>query len=356
MFAMKHQNGKGYIKKSKRLLVISFGLAVLLLSGCIDRNRDLSKINASQKVIFDYDPGQFNEDDFALAFALASPELEVIGITVERSFAGAEKIPLKLLHEIGRDDIPVALGKTFTPGIREGLAIVGPGMPEGPTNKPPVGCLCSWAADYNETSVVKENAPTFIVNKILEQEEKVTIITCGPLTNIGEAMSEHPEIIPKIEEIIIMGGSIYGGYDGYNQPEPEWNIQADVENARIVFNSRVSIYLIPLDTTWNLKFWKDERNAIENANNPLTSSLWELYQMFVTSGWDEIALILFDPPVVACVIDEDIMDYRTLHIDILDDGMTVINWDEEPNAKVALWIDRDRFMDTFITRLTNFKV
>jgi inosine-uridine nucleoside N-ribohydrolase len=305
-----------------------------------------------KRVIFDYDPGHFNEDDFALALALASPELEVVGVTVERSFAGAERIPLKMLHGIGRDDVPVALGRTFTPGIRQGLAVTGPGIPEGPKSEPPVGSLCQWAADYAETRVTEQSAPDLIAEKA--RDGRITIITTGPLTNPAEAISEHPEIARNIEEMIIMGGSIYRGYDGNNEPEPEWNIYSDVKSARTIFNSHIPIYLIPLDVTWDLKLWKNARDSIENASNPLTDMLWELYQTFIGSGWDEIALILFDPPVVACAIDRTVMDYRYLHINVADDGMTVIDQSGEPNAMVALWIDGDRFMDLFLDRLVRF--
>jgi len=156
----------------------------------------------------------------------------------------------------------------------------------------------------------------------IASKEKVTIVAVGPLTNIGEAITKYPEIKGNIKEIIYMGGAIYCGYDGNNNPEPEWNVILDVPNAKVIFESGIPLYVIPVDVTWDLILWKDKRDMLEKSNTRLINTLIEFHKEF-SSKSGEVNPIMFDPPAVICAADKDIFAYRNLHIDITDDGMTV---------------------------------
>jgi inosine-uridine nucleoside N-ribohydrolase len=281
-------------------------------------------VNRTEKIpiILDTDIGYYIEDDFALALALAMPEIDLKAVTIVNSFEAGEKHTKQILDSVNREDIPVAFGKI-------------------PTNQTEIEKINNF--DWSKKS---SNEAVELIHNITSKE-KVTIVAIGPLTNIGEAITKYPEIKGNIKEIIYMGGAIYCGYDGNNNPEPEWNVILDVPNAKVVFESGIPLYIVPLDVTWDLILWKDKRDMLEKSNTRLTNTLMEFHKEF-SSKSGEVNPIMFDPPAVICAADKDIFAYRNLHIDITDNGLTVINYNEPPNAYVALWAQKDKIIDVIV--------
>ena len=289
----------------------------------------MDKDNNKISVILDTDIGYYIEDDFALALALAMPEIDLKAVTVVNSFETGERNAKQLLYSVDRADIPVAVGKI-------------------PTNQTEVekNNKLNWSKKSSNEAVE-------LIHNIASKE-KVTIVAIGPLTNIGEALTKYPEIKSNIKEIIFMGASIYCGYDGNNNPEPEWNVMLDVPNARVVFESGIPLYVIPLDITWDLILWKDKRDVLEQSNTKLTNTLMDFYKEF-SSKSGETNPIMFDPPAVIFAVDKDMFGYRHLHIDITDDGYTKINLNEPPNAYVALWAQKDKIIDIIVEEILKKK-
>ena len=183
-------------------------------------------------IIIDCDPG--HDDAIAILLALASPEVELLGITTVHGNQTLDKTTLnalKVLGLAGRADVPVARGAD-RPLVRE-LSVAdhvhgesgldGPSLPE-PTARP-----------------VDDDAVSFLAERL---GAGVVLVPTGSLTNIARLLTEHPGVRP--ERIVLMGGAI--GL-GNITPAAEFNIWADPEAAAIVFESGIDITMVGLDVT-----------------------------------------------------------------------------------------------------------
>jgi inosine-uridine nucleoside N-ribohydrolase len=320
------------IRSKKKFVIASLGIvfSLLMSTSCISTPPEVKReVKVPRKVILNTDIGDDIDDAFALALALNSPELEIVGVTVENAVDGREKIALKLLHLAGKDDIPVA----------KGLAV--PGL-KGRS----VACQVPWAIDYNLTKPCSQNAVDFICSKVKEFPGEITLITYGPLTNLAAAFRKAPEIKTQIKEIVMMGGSLYKGYSIKTEPDVEWNIRCDPEAAKQVFNSRIPITMVGLDVTAHLKLWKADRERIRDAGTPLTKALWELYEL-----WGGEVPTLYDPLAIAVAIDKAFVDRWPIHIEVDKNGYTKAIKGSLPNANVCVYVDKNRFMDFFMERI-----
>ena len=192
-----------------------------------------------RKIIIDTDPGQ--DDAVAILLALASPELEVLGIT-----AVAGNVPLALTEKNARKICELAgkpKTKVFAGAIRPLLrqlvtaeevhgktGLNGPHLPE-PT-----------------MPLEDQHAVDFIVETLMQEASgSVTLCALGPLTNVALALIREPRIAPRIKEIVLMGGGFFEG--GNVTPTAEFNIYVDPHAAEIVLKSGVPIVMMPLDVT-----------------------------------------------------------------------------------------------------------
>ena len=284
-----------------------------------------------KKIILDTDIGDDIDDAFALALAVKSPELKVIGVCIENAIDGRTKIALKLLHLEGRDDIPVA----------KGLEV--PGL----IGKPQANQV-SWSIDYDLTKPCKLNAVDFIISKVKESPGEITIISIGPLTNIAMALKKSPEIKGMINEIVVMGGPFYIGYGIKIEQKPgsDYNLGCDPKASKSIFTSGIPILSVGLQVTAHLKLWKENRDRIRNANTSLTNSLCELYHL-----WSGEVPTLYDPLAVAVTIDQTFVDKSSVHVEIGDNGDTWVLEGLIPNVDVCTFVDKNRFMDFFMNRI-----
>ena len=193
----------------------------------------------SQQIIIDTDPGQ--DDAVAILLALASPELEVLGIT-----AVAGNVPLKLTEKnarkicelAGRPETRVFAG-AIRPLVRHLVTaeevhgqtgLNGPDLPEP------------------EMPLQSEHAVDFIVRTLLQEPSgSVTLCPLGPLTNIALALIREPAIAGRIKQIVLMGGGFFEG--GNVTPAAEFNIYVDPQAADVVLKSGIPLVVMPLDVT-----------------------------------------------------------------------------------------------------------
>jgi purine nucleosidase len=290
-----------------------------------------SEARRPKKVILDTDIGDDIDDAFALALAIRSPELEIVGVCIENAVDGRTKIALKLLHLEGRDDIPVAKGLRV-PGLK--------GRP--PANQ------ASWSIDYDLTNPCNLNAVDFIVSKVKRSPGEITLMTIGPLTNVAAALGKEPGIKSMINEIVMMGGPFYVGYGIRVEQEPgcDYNLGCDPEAAKSIITSGIPITSVGLQVTAHLKLWKEDRDRIQNANAPLTNALWELYKL-----WGNEVPTLYDPLAVAVTIDKTFVDRSSVHVEANGNGDTRVVEGSPPNADVCTFVDKDRFIGFFMSRL-----
>jgi inosine-uridine nucleoside N-ribohydrolase len=289
---------------------------------------------AAQKtpVLVDTDIGSDVDDAFGLALALASPELDVQGITTVGEDAETRAwIVCRFLTAVGRRDVPVAWGRDPQP--KEAI--------EGQ-----VQYRRHPAVIYDRTAKpVKESAVEFLYARLKGNPGKLTILALGPLTNIARLLTDHPDCKPWIKRIVLMGGSIRVGYDG-KAPEPEWNMKLDVAAARTIFTAGIPLTVAPLDATVSLKLEEPLRRRLFAACTPLTFQVQALYQL-----WDKPTPTLFDPAAVALSFSERFFTMEDLHLDVGDDGATHVG-KGDANARVATAVRADEFLKWYVDRVS----
>ncbi|WP_054309701.1 nucleoside hydrolase [Mesorhizobium sp. 1M-11] len=306
-----------------------------------------------RKIIIDTDPGQ--DDAVAILLALASPELDVIGIT---AVAGnvplrlTEKNALKICELAGRRDIKVYSG-AIRPLVRQLVTaehvhgktgLDGPDLPE-PTMK-----------------LQEQHAVDFIVETLMHEEPgSVTLCPLGPLTNIALALVREPRIATRIKEIVLMGGGFFEG--GNVTPAAEFNIYVDPHAADVVFHSGVPIVVMPLDVTHKALTTAKRVEAFRAMGSKVgdaTAALLDFFERFDEEKYGTDGGPLHDPCVIAYLLKPDLFKGRHCNVTVettsdLTMGMTVIDWwgvtDRPKNATVMRDIDSDGFFALLTERL-----
>lgn len=286
---------------------------------------------AKTKILIDTDIGGDVDDALALALALNSPELEIIGITnVYLANAWRANVTRNMLRVYNREDIPVSTGaEKPLIGWWDESRIPNSSRDFGQIGGKPLPCACD-----------------FII-QMAEQEDNLTIAAIGPLTNVGLAIAKAPHILSKIN-IVMMGGQI-------NKAHPEWNIVCDPEAARIVFESGVPIRMAGLDVTNRCQFTRDEVDEIKNTGNPRTDMLGEMMELFIKNfGY---LPILHDPLALAALLWEDLLTFEDKHILVETSGqytrgLTIdCDWGEGALVKAATDVNVEEFKKRLIGRL-----
>jgi len=295
-------------------------------------------------VLIDTDIGADIDDAFALALAIASPEIELIGVTTVG--AGNDFDPY-VGQRMGWDDHRAWLVCRFL--TQTGAAPIPVAAGEDPQPKMPIDWQIQYrrhpAAIYNRTlKPVKESA-VGLMTKLLKEREDLTIVTLGPLTNVARLLKEQPAAAKRIKRLVVMGGSIRVGYGGKKSPEVEWNLKNDIPAAQQVFASGLPITLVPLDATATVELGKPLRDELFAAHTPLTWQVQNLYEL-----WDKPNPVLFDPVPVAAAFHPQYLKFQELNLEVRDDGL-LRQIPGEPNLKVATSIDRDAFLRWYIDRV-----
>jgi inosine-uridine nucleoside N-ribohydrolase len=304
------------------------------------------------KVLLDCDPG--HDDAIALLLALASPEVELVGVTTVHGNQTLEKTTanaLKLLEFVGRTEIPVAAGAA-RPIRREAFVaeyVHGKSGMDGPSLPDPT------------TAPDPRHAVAFIAETLLASEEPVTLVPTGPLTNIGLFLALHPEAAERVERIVLMGGAIG---EGNVTPAAEFNIWVDPEAADRVFTSGLDVTMIALDVTHQAIFGPGPTAELKAAGRVgvMVAELLEFYGRFHkrSYGWDGSPI--HDAVAMAHVFRPGIVE--TIHTGVRVDcgeelgrGRTNVDlrgrvgW--EPNAHVSVGIDAEAFVSLLVERISS---
>ncbi|MEI9970038.1 MAG: nucleoside hydrolase [Terracidiphilus sp.] len=287
-----------------------------------------------QLAIIDTDIGDDIDDAFAVALALRSPELHILGITTAY---GDTKLRAQLLDRylgaIGRADIPVASG-VATP--HQNVFTQAAYAQHSPPRKHP-------------------DAVAFLLDQIRAHPGQITLIAIGPLFNVQAAIECDPVAFRQLRRVVIMGGSIYRGYGNDKTgtprpPEPEWNIKCDPAGARALFSAGVPVFVMPLDST-QIPLETSAQGAIFSHSSPLTDQLTLLYHQWTgASEWRTPTL--FDPVAVTYAIRPDLCPTTPMRLEVDDKGSTR-PVDGAPNAQVCLKSDQSGFMTLLVDRITS---
>ena len=306
-----------------------------------------------QSLIIDTDPGQ--DDAVAILLALASPEINLLGITTV-----AGNVPLALTQEnarkicdlAGRTDMQVFAGldRPLVRPLVTAEHVHGRTGLDGPVLPDP------------ETPLQEQHAVDYIIDTLRrEPAGSVTLAPIGPLSNIAMAMQRAPDIIPRIRQIILMGGAYFEV--GNITPAAEFNIYVDPHAAQIVFASGVPVTMMPLDVTHKALTRTDRvaaLRAIGNRTGVAVAEMLEFFERFDEAKYGSDGGPLHDPCTIAWMIAPDIFNGRPCNVEIetaspLTMGMTVVDWwqvsSRPHNALVIGDLDADRFFALITERL-----
>lgn len=328
------------------------------LKNCVDNGQRIHilvicEMAQIQKIIIDTDPGQ--DDAVALLVALASEEFDVIGVTTV-----AGNVPLnltegnarKICELAGRPDIRVFAGcerplRRFLVTAEEVHGKTGLDGAELPDPQMPRQSL---------------HAVNFII-KSLHNNAPNSIILCslGPLTNIASAIEKDPGIVPRIQQIVLMGGANFER--GNVTPVAEFNIYVDPDAADVVFRSGVPITVMPLDVTHQALTSPRRIEAFRSLGNwagVTVASLISFFERFDISKYGMDGAPLHDPCVIAYLLQPNLFVGRQVNVEIetsseLTMGMTVVDWwnvtNRKPNALFVNEIDADGYFDLLTQRI-----
>ncbi|MEM7490197.1 MAG: nucleoside hydrolase [Pseudomonadota bacterium] len=307
----------------------------------------------AQKIIIDTDPGQ--DDAVAILLALASPELEVLGLT-----AVAGNVPLgltslnarKVCELAGRSDLPVFAGCDRP-------------MARAPVTAEHVhGKTGLDGADLPdpEMALAEGHAVDFLIETLrAEPEGTVTLCPLGPLTNVATALERAPDIAGRIARIVLMGGAYFEV--GNITPAAEFNIYVDPEAARIVFGSGVPLTVLPLDCTHKALTTRARNDAFRAAGRvgEVVAGWTGFFERFDMEKYGSEGAPLHDPCVIAWLLAPDLFQGREINVEIevgsdLTRGMTVADWwrvtDRPANALFLGDVDADGFFSLLTERLS----
>jgi inosine-uridine nucleoside N-ribohydrolase len=296
------------------------------------------------EILLDCDPG--HDDAIALLLALASPEVDLVGVTTVAGNQTLDKTTanaLRVLELVGAE-IPVAAGAD-RPLVRElhvaanvhgETGLDGPDLP--PAQGRPVG----------------EHAVDFLAERVPGR----TLVATGPLTNVALLLARHPDARP--DRLIVMGGAIA---EGNVTPAAEFNIWADPEAAARVFESGLDVTMVGLDVTHKALMTRAHAEALRRAGRAgrTVAELFDFFSVFHREVYGFDGAPIHDAVAVAQVIRPGLLELRQVHVAVdtessLCRGRTVVDvWrrtGNEPNANVAVDIDAEAFLSLLVDRLS----
>lgn len=309
---------------------------------------------APRKIIIDTDPGQ--DDAVAILLALSSPEeIEVLGIV---AVAGNVPLPLternaRIVCELARKTETLVFAGSDRPLQRALVTaeyVHGKTGLDGPQLADPVMPLQD------------QNGVDFIIQTLRDQPAgTVTLCPLGPLTNIAKAMQQAPDIIPRIQEIVLMGGAYFEV--GNVTPAAEFNIYVDPQAADIVFKSGAPIVVMPLDVTHKALTTRarvEAFRALGTDAGRMVAEWTDFFERFDKQKYGSDGAPLHDPCVIAYLINPDLFQGRLINVEIetqseLTMGMTVADWwgvtKRPANALFMNCLDADGFFTLLTERI-----
>jgi purine nucleosidase len=308
-------------------------------------------------VILDCDPGQ--DDAVMLLLAMASPEIDILGITTV-----AGNVPLELTHRnarimcdlAGRNDIPVYAGceKPMQYDLVTAEHVHGRTGIDGVEIYPP------------DTPLQEGHAIDFIIETLLAADtDSITLVPAGPLTNIAKAIEKAPEILPKIKQIVLMGGAMRES--GNISASAEFNIYVDPHAAEIVLHCGRPLVIVPLDLTHQVLVTKARIARLKTLNSSVakaTVGMLDFFNIYDSEKYGFEGAPLHDPCTVAWLIKPDLFKGKECNVEVetespLTRGHTAVDFwsvtDRKANALFLYEADADGFFDLLTERLSTYE-
>src|SRR3954470_18857442 len=301
-------------------------------------------------VIIDCDPG--HDDAMALLLAVGSPELELAAVTTVAGNQTIEKVTanaIRVLDVVSEHAIPVAAGaqRALVYPARVAAEVHGETGLDGP--------------DLPRPSRPPEPLHAVELQARLLRERPHTLAAVGPLTNVALLLALHPELEPRIERLVIMGGAVAGGNV---TPAAEFNVWADAEAAARVFASGLDITMVGLDVTHRALFSAARAEELRAAGRAgaVVADLHAFYRRFHLEVYGHDSVPVHDALAVAHVIRPGLLRTEALPV-VIDTGLgpgrgqtivdTLRRTGAPANAHVALDVDAGGFIDLLCERIAS---
>ena len=308
-----------------------------------------------RKFIFDTDPGV--DDAMAFLFAMASPELELVGITTVFGNGGigtTTQNALRLVELVGRPDIPVFAGATrplLHPYAGMGAHVHGAdgfgetNMP-APAGKPQPG-----------------HAAQFIIDTVMANPGRISLIAVGPLTNLALAVSLEPRIAQAVRQVVIMGGA--ASRPGNVTSVAEANIHNDSAAARIVFDTEWPLNMVGLDVTCASIMSPEYLRELSRIGNKATDFIAKIVPFYLDfhRSRGEDGIYVHDSSAIAFAIDPSLFKIKTIPVYVcVEDGkvngQTIpdwgVTWSGSNKVNICMEVDSSRFLAMYQERLATY--
>ena len=281
------------------------------------------------RVILDTDIGGDIDDAWALGFAMLSPDIELVGVTISDGNTPARaKVACKLLHAGGRADVPVAVGRKTHDKYEMQF---------------------TWAEDFGGRTPIAQPAADFIVDSIRNSPGEITLVAVGPLQNVADALRKDPQIAKLVKRVVLMSGSIAASA-WHPMAIPEWNVVAAAQDAQVVYAAGLPLTTVPLDSTTYVTLRDEERERLLKHDSAVTRALEALYRLWIEKPSSRMTL--HDQLAVAETVRPGVFFGRkeTLSIVVDDKGYTRVDPRGKP-AVVCFEPKRDEFMTFYLEGL-----
>lgn len=294
-------------------------------------------------VIIDTDPGI--DDAIAIALAIKCDNLDIKLISTVGGNVGIDKTTrnaLNLVNFFGRPDIKVAMGSRL------------------PLIEPFVDGSAFHGVNGLGNITLEDSKVNFLPNSIyemskliLDSTEKVTIIALGPLTNIALLLKTYPNVKENIEKIVLMGGALGRGN---MSPLVEFNIGADPQAAKIVFNEGLSLVMLGLEMGDNARISEDD---LKDSKTKIGQFCYSAIVDYKGGKVGKLASI-YDATAVAYISNPGLFETKDVFCDIeingtYTKGATIVDLDnvykKTPNVTVAIKINENEFKSWLIKKL-----
>ncbi|QBJ33426.1 ribosylpyrimidine nucleosidase [Hafnia alvei] len=297
-----------------------------------------------RKIILDCDPG--HDDAIAIMLAARHPAIDLLGITIVAGNQTLNKTLVNGLNVCQKLDINVPIHAGMPkPIMREQIVadnIHGESGLDGPKFAPLV------------RKAESKHAIQYIIDTLMNSDGDITLVPVGPLTNIAVAMRMQPAILPKIREIVLMGGA-YG--TGNFTPSAEFNIYADPEAARVVFTSGVPLVMMGLDLTNQTTCTADVISRMKKVGGPAGELFSDIMSFTLKTQYENYGLAggpVHDATCIGYLINPDAFKMQDMYVEIDVNngpcyGRTVCDelgvTGKQSNTKVGMAIDTKWFWD-----------